>query len=150
LWGILVKTSHFNLADGFGGYQLPLPNSLEVRNRKETNMPIYETVFITRQDLGAAQVEQITKDYSKIITDMGGKILKTEQWGLRTFAYRINKARKGHYTLLETECPAPALHEVERLMRNSEEVVRFMSIKLEEATKGPSPILSKHTEEEAA
>ncbi|HOO51462.1 MAG TPA: 30S ribosomal protein S6 [Alphaproteobacteria bacterium] len=113
-------------------------------------MPIYETVFITRQDLGAAQVEQITKDYSKIITDMGGKILKTEQWGLRTFAYRINKARKGHYTLLETECPAPALHEVERLMRNSEEVVRFMSIKLEEATKGPSPILSKHTEEEAA
>ena len=116
-------------------------------------MPIYETVFITRQDLSASQVEQITKDYSKIITDMGGKILKTEQWGLRTFAYRINKARKGHYTLLESDCPAPAVHEIERLMRNSEDVVRYMTIKLEEPTKGPSAILNKHveqTEEEAA
>lgn len=107
-------------------------------------MPIYETVFITRQDLGAAQVEQITKDYSKILTDMGGKILKTEQWGLRTFAYRINKAKKGHYTLVESDCPAPAVIEMERLMRNSEDIVRYMSIKLDEATKTPSAIITKH------
>jgi len=107
-------------------------------------MPIYETVFITRQDLGAAQVEQITKDYSKVLTDNGGKILKTEQWGLRTFAYRINKAKKGHYTLVESDCPAPAILEMERLMRNSEDVVRYMSIKLEEPTKGPSSIIAKH------
>lgn len=116
-------------------------------------MPIYETVFITRQDIGAAQVEQITKDYAKILTDNGGKILKTEQWGLRTFAYRINKARKGHYTLLESDCPAPALLEMERLMRNSEDIVRFMSIKLEEPSKAQSAILNKntyHSEEEAA
>ncbi len=115
-------------------------------------MPIYETVFITRQDLGSAQVEQITKDYSKVLTDMGGKILKTEQWGLRTFAYRINKARKGHYTLLECDAPAPAVLEMERLMRNSEDVVRYMSIKLDEPSKGPSAIIDKNSynEEEAA
>lgn len=118
-------------------------------------MPIYETVFISRQDLSAAQVEQMTKDYSKILTDMGGKILKTEQWGLRTFAYRINKAKKGHYTLVESDVAGPAIIEMERLMRNSEDVVRYMSLKLDEPTKGPSSIIAKHDnddrfEEEAA
>ncbi|HNS45319.1 MAG TPA: 30S ribosomal protein S6 [Alphaproteobacteria bacterium] len=116
-------------------------------------MPLYETVFITRQDLGAAQVEQLTKDYSKILTDMGGKILKTEQWGLRTFAYRINKAKKGHYTLVEFDAPAPALHEMERLMRNSEDIVRYMSIKLDAPSTGPSAVIDKtrtYNEEEAA
>lgn len=107
-------------------------------------MPIYETVFITRQDLGTAQVEQLTKDYSKILTDMGGKILKTEQWGLRTFAYIINKSKKGHYTLIESDSPAPAVIEMERLMRNSEDVVRYMSIKLDAATTGPSATIAKH------
>lgn len=115
-------------------------------------MPIYETVFITRQDLGVAQVEQITKSYSKLITDMGGKVLKAEQWGLRNFAYRINKARKGYYTLIEHEAPASALLEMERLMRNSEDVVRYISIKLDAPTEGQSAILNKTTqyEEEAA
>ncbi len=107
-------------------------------------MPIYETVFITRQDIGAAQVEQITKDYSKILTDNGGKILKTEQWGLRTFAYIINKSKRGHYTLIESDCPAPAVIEMERLMRNSEDIVRYMSIKLDAPTTGPSAIIAKH------
>lgn len=107
-------------------------------------MPIYETVFIIRQDIGAAQVEQMTKDYSKVLTDMGGKILKTEQWGLRTFAYIINKSKKGHYTLLESECSGAAIIEMERLMRNNEDVVRYMSIKLDAATTGPSAILAKH------
>ena len=118
-------------------------------------MPIYETVFITRQDLGAAKVEQLTKDYSKVLTDMGGKILKTEQWGLRTFAYRINKAKKGHYTLVESECPGAAIIEMERLMRNNEDIVRYMTVKLDAASKGPSAIIAKHDnddrfEEEAA
>jgi len=107
-------------------------------------MPLYETVFIVRQDIGAAQVEQMTKDYSKILTSMGGKILKTEQWGLRQFAYIINKAKKGHYTLLESDCPAAAIIEMERLMRNNEDVVRYMSIKLDEPSKGPSAVLVKH------
>lgn len=118
-------------------------------------MPFYETVFITRQDVGPAQVEQFTKDYCKVLTDMGGKIVKTEQWGLRNFAYRINKAKKGHYTLIESECSGPAIIEMERLMRNSEDIVRYMSIKMEEASKGPSAIITKpesddRFEEEAA
>jgi small subunit ribosomal protein S6 len=107
-------------------------------------MPIYETVFITRQDLGVAQVEQLTKDYSKVLTDNGGKILKTEQWGLRTFAYIINKSKKGHYTLIESDTPAPAVIEMERLMRNNEDIVRYMSIKLDCASTGPSAVIAKH------
>ncbi|MFA7275669.1 MAG: 30S ribosomal protein S6 [Pseudobdellovibrionaceae bacterium] len=111
-------------------------------------MPLYETVFIIRQDLGAAQVEQMTKDYSKVLTDMGGKILKTEQWGLRNFAYPINKARKGHYILVESDAPAPAVLEMERLMRNNENVVRYMSLKLDAPSKGPSSIIAKHENED--
>ena len=120
-------------------------------------MAIYETVFIARQELSAQQVEALTKQFSDILTKDGGKILKTEQWGLRTLAYRINKAKKGHYALIEFEASGPALHEMERNMRLNEEVVRYLTIKREEASKGPSAPIDKNndndrftTEEEAA
>jgi small subunit ribosomal protein S6 len=111
-------------------------------------MPIYETVFMTRQDVGAQQVEELTKMFSEIITKAGGKIAKTEQWGLRTLAYKINKARKAHYTLIEMEAPAPALHEMERQMRIHDDVVRYLSIAREELSKGPSTIIDKNAENE--
>jgi small subunit ribosomal protein S6 len=119
-------------------------------------MPCYETVFITRQDMNASQVEALTTQFSEILTKMGGKILKTEQWGLRNFAYRINKARKGHYTLIECDAPAPALLEMERQMRINENIVRYMSVRREEPSKGPSAIIDRnaesdrYSEEEAA
>ncbi len=106
-------------------------------------MPYYETVFIARQDLTDAQVKEITTSLSKIITDMGGKIAKTEFWGLKTFAYKINKARKGHYVLLEMETAPEALHEMERQMGIHEDVVRHQSLRLEALTEGPSVMMDK-------
>lgn len=109
-------------------------------------MPFYETVFITRQDLGASQVEAMTAQFCDVLTQAGGKILKTEQWGLRNFAYRINRARKGHYTLIESDVSAPALLEMERQMRINENIVRYMSVRLEEPSKAPSAIIDKNTD----
>ncbi len=106
-------------------------------------MPYYETVFIARQELSDAQVKELTESYEKILKDGGGKIHKTENWGLRTLAYRINKNRKGHYVLIESDTPAPALLEMERLMRLSDDVLRYMSIRLDELSDGPSPIMDK-------
>lgn len=106
-------------------------------------MPYYETVFIARQDLTDSQVKKMTEDFAKIITDNKGKIHKTEFWGLKSFAYRINKARKGHYVLLETDTPAAALHEMERQMRLHEDVVRHLTIREEELSQEPSVMLEK-------
>ena len=94
-------------------------------------MAKYETVFIARQDLAPAQVEQIAEKMAKIVTDNGGKVHKTEHWGLKTLAYRINKNRKGHYVLFELDTPAAALHELERNMRLSEDILRYMSVRIE-------------------
>ncbi len=94
-------------------------------------MALYETVFIARQDLAPAQVEQLAERLGKIITDNGGSIHKTDHWGLKTLAYRINKNRKGHYVLFELDTPAPALHELERQMRLSEDILRHMSVRIE-------------------
>ncbi|MCB9964323.1 MAG: 30S ribosomal protein S6 [Rhodospirillales bacterium] len=104
-------------------------------------MKVYETVFLARQELSQQHVVDLTAQFGKIITDMGGKILKTEQWGLRTLAYRINKSKKAHYALMEFEAPAPALHEMERQMRLHDDVMRYMSVKLEAATTEPSPMM---------
>lgn len=111
-------------------------------------MPIYETVFIARQDLSDAQVKAITEAAEKVITDAKGKILKTEEWGLRTLAYKINKNKKGHYVLIETDAPAPAVIEMERTLRLNEEVVRYMTIKLDAPSKGPSKIIDKNSTED--
>ncbi len=106
-------------------------------------MPFYETVYIARQDLTETQVKDITEGFTKIITDADGKIHKTEFWGLKNFAYRINKARKGHYILLELDVQADALHEMERQMRLHEDVVRFQTLRLEELSEGPSVMMDK-------
>lgn len=104
-------------------------------------MAFYETVFISRQDLGDAQVKDLTDMASKIIKDLGGKVLKVEQWGLKTLAYKINKSRKGHYTLIESDAPGPAIIELERILRLNEDVMRYITIRLEEATTAPSVMM---------
>lgn len=106
-------------------------------------MPFYETVFIARQDLSTAQVEELTKQFSEIITKAGGKITKTESWGLRNLAYRIKKNRKGHYVLVESETSGESVIEMERNMRINEDVLRYMTIRLDELSKAPSPIIDK-------
>ena len=110
-------------------------------------MPYYETVFIARQDLSDAQVKDLTASYTKIIEDAKGKVTKQENWGLRTLAYRINKNRRGHYVLIESDVEAPAIHEVERNMRLNEDVLRFMTIRLDELTKGPSIVMDKSSKD---
>lgn len=107
-------------------------------------MPYYETVFIARQELSDSQVKTLTEDFCKFLKDGGGKIRKTEFWGLRTLAYRINKNRKGHYVLIESDSPAAALHEMERNMRLSEDVLRYMSIKEDKLSDGPSVMMNKN------
>jgi small subunit ribosomal protein S6 len=117
-------------------------------------MPYYETVLIARQDMTETQVKDLTTQLSKVITDNKGKVHKTESWGLRKFAYKINKASKGHYVMLETDTPSEAIIEMERQMGLNEDIVRFMTIKNEELSKGPSVILQKerdyNDEKEAA
>ena len=106
-------------------------------------MPYYETVFIARQDLSDAQVKDLIEQFSKIITDNGGKIHKTEHWGLRTLAYRIKKSRRAHYALIESDAPAAAIHEMERRMRLSEDILRYLTVREEALSNGPSAILDR-------
>lgn len=110
-------------------------------------MPFYETVFIARQDLSDAQVKAITESCEKIIKDAKGKVVKTENWGLRTLAYKIEKNKKGYYVLIESDVAAPAMLEMERTLRLNEEVLRYMTIRLDELSKGPSKPIDKNTDD---
>lgn len=109
-------------------------------------MPFYETVFIARQDLSAKQIEDLTETMCGFITAGGGKIHKTENWGLRALAYRIRKSRKAHYVLIETDTPPAALHEMERNLRLNEDVLRYLTVRRDELSKGQSAILDKSSE----
>ncbi|OHC73523.1 MAG: 30S ribosomal protein S6 [Rhodospirillales bacterium RIFCSPLOWO2_12_FULL_58_28] len=104
-------------------------------------MAYYETVFIARQDISTAQVDALSDAFSKIIRDGGGKITKKEDWGLRSFAFRIKKSRKGYYVLLGIDAPCAAVHEMERQMRISEDVLRYLTLRLDEADNEPSVIM---------
>jgi len=104
-------------------------------------MPYYETVFIARQDLTDGQVKSLTEKYQKTLEDNGAKILKTEQWGLRKLAYKINKSRKGHYILIESDANGPAVAELERLMGLDEDIMRKMTIRLDAPSETQSAIL---------
>jgi small subunit ribosomal protein S6 len=104
-------------------------------------MSFYETVFIARQDLSPTQVDALIDSYKKIIEEHKGKISKTEYWGLKKFAYLIKKNSRGHYVLLNIEAPAEAIHEMERQMRLSEDVVRYLTIKVDNLDKNPSVMM---------
>lgn len=123
-------------------------------SQKAVAKAIYETVFMARQDLSEAQVKELSDKFTKIIETQGGKILKTESWGLRTLAYKINKNKKAHYVLFETEAPSAAVVELERVLRIKEDVLRSLTVRRDEPSKGPSAILSKDryndSEKEAA
>jgi small subunit ribosomal protein S6 len=94
-------------------------------------MNCYETVFIARQDLSPTQVDALIDRYKKIMNDFKGKTSKTEYWGLKKFSYPINKSERGHYALLSIEAPAEAIHEMERQMRLSEDVLRYMTVRVD-------------------
>jgi small subunit ribosomal protein S6 len=106
-------------------------------------MPLYESIFIARQDVPSTQVDTLTALFSDIIVKDGGKVVKTEPWGLRNLAYRINKNKKGHYVLMNIDAPPAAIAEMERNMKLNEDVLRFMTVRVEEHEAGPSAILRK-------
>ncbi|GAA0782652.1 30S ribosomal protein S6 [Roseibium denhamense] len=106
-------------------------------------MPLYEHVFLARQDVSAQQVEQLIEQYKGVIENGGGSIGKVENWGLRSLAYRIKKNRKAHYTLMNITAPHAAVAEMERQMGLSEDVLRFMTFKVDELDEEPSAMMQK-------
>ena len=104
-------------------------------------MALYEHVFIARQDISNAQAEGLIEHFSQVLKDNGGDVSGFEYWGLRSMAYKINKNRKGHYAYLKSDAPAPAVAEMERLMRLHDDVMRVMTIKVEAHEEGDSAIV---------
>lgn len=109
-------------------------------------MPLYEHVMIARQDLSNTQAESLIEHFGTVLADNGGKLLENEYWGVKTMAYKINKNRKGHYAFLRTDAPAPAIQEMERLMRLHEDVMRVLTIKVDAHEEGPSVQMQKREE----
>ena len=112
-------------------------------NEEKNDMALYEHVFLARQDLAQAQVDALAENATKILTDNGGKVVKTETWGLRSLAYRIAKNRKAHYVMLEVDAPPAALAELERQTNINEDVIRFMTIRVDEHETGPSAMMRR-------
>ncbi|TAG26263.1 MAG: 30S ribosomal protein S6 [Rhodobacterales bacterium] len=109
-------------------------------------MPLYEHVFISRQDLSNAQAEGLIEHFSTVLADNGGKVVENEYWGVKTMAYKINKNRKGHYAMLRSDAPAAAVQEMERLMRLHDDVMRVLTIKVDKHGEGPSAQMQKREE----
>src|SRR5690242_4980029 len=106
-------------------------------------MPLYEHVFLARQDASTQQVEELTTQMTGIVEGLGGKITKTENWGVRSLTYRINKNRKAHFVLLNIDAPSAAIAEIERQERISEDVIRYLSVRVDEHEEGPSAMMRK-------
>ncbi|MEM8798952.1 MAG: 30S ribosomal protein S6 [Pseudomonadota bacterium] len=104
-------------------------------------MPLYEHVYLARQDIQTAQVDAISEEITKEIEAGGGSVAKTEYWGVKTLAYKIKKNRKAHYVLMNVDAPAPAMAEVERKARLHDDVLRYMTIRVDELESGPSAMM---------
>ena len=106
-------------------------------------MPLYEHVFLARQDVSAQQVEELTAQFKGVIEGLGGKVTKIEPWGVKSLNFRIRKNRKAHFTLLNVDAPPAALAEVERQERINEDVLRYLTIRVDELEEGPSAMMRK-------
>ena len=106
-------------------------------------MPLYEHVYLARQDLSQQQVDDLTAQYKGVIEQLGGKVAKAEYWGVKSLTYRIRKNRKAHFTLLNVDGPAAAIAEVERQQHISEDVLRAMTVRVDELEEGPSAMMRK-------
>ncbi len=109
-------------------------------------MSFYEHVFLVRQDLTPAQVEGLVDQFKELIGNNGGSVEKVENWGLRTLAYKIRKNRKAHYVLMNLDCPPAAVQELERIERLSDDVIRHMTIRVDELEEGPSAMMRAREE----
>lgn len=107
-------------------------------------MALYEHTFLARQDISSQQAEALVEQFSNVISENGGKVVDFENWGLRTPTHRIKKNRKAHYLHLRVDAPAAALAEVERQMRIHEDILRYLTIRVEELEEGPSVMMKKN------
>ena len=103
-------------------------------------MPLYESTFIARPDISSQQVDGLAEQFREILTEAGGEVAKTEYWGLRSLAYRIKKNRKGHYYFMNIDAPAEAINAMERTMRINEDVIRYLTVRVEEHDPNPAPL----------
>ncbi|MGN6117862.1 MAG: 30S ribosomal protein S6 [Xanthobacteraceae bacterium] len=106
-------------------------------------MPLYEHVFLARQDASTQQVEELTTQITGVIEGLGGKVTKTENWGVRSLTYRMNKNRKAHFVLLNIDGPSAIVTEIERQERINEDVIRYLTVRVEEHEEGPSAMMRK-------
>jgi small subunit ribosomal protein S6 len=108
-------------------------------------MPLYENIFIARQDISGAQVDSLADTFTQLVADNGGEVKKREYWGLRNLAYRMRKNRKGHYVLLNLDAPPAAVAELERTMRINEDVIRYLTIKVGALEEGSSVVMQSRS-----
>ncbi|MEZ5936637.1 MAG: 30S ribosomal protein S6 [Hyphomonadaceae bacterium] len=111
-------------------------------------MARYEHVVVTRPDISPQQVDALVEDLTRVVTEGSGSVAKTEYWGLRNLAYPIRKSRKAHYSLLNIEAPGPVIHEIERRHRINEDVLRFLTVRVDEFTEEPSPVIARKDRDE--
>ncbi len=109
-------------------------------------MALYENVWVARQDVPATQIETLTTQFADLVTGLGGTVSKKEYWGLRSLAFRIKKNRKGHYTLLNIDAPSAAIKELERTMSINEDIIRYITVRVDELEEGPSAIMQRSAE----
>src|SRR6202140_4199021 len=106
-------------------------------------MPLYEHVYLARQDASTQQVEELTAQWKGVIEGLGGSIAKAEYWGVKSLSYRLRKNRKAHFTLMNVNAPPAAINEIERLERINEDVLRYLTIRVEEHEEGPSAMMRR-------
>ena len=111
-------------------------------------MPLYEHVFLARQDISAQQVEALLQEFRTLLEGRGGSVAKTEYWGLKSLAFRIKKNRKAHYALMNIDAPHDAVNELERQMRLSTDIIRFLTVRVDEHEAGPSPMMRRADRDE--
>src|SRR5689334_20643193 len=106
-------------------------------------MPLYEHVFLARQDASPQQVEELTAQFKGVVEQLGGKVTKTEQWGVKSLSYRLQKNRKAHFVLFNLDAPPAAVVEIERQERLNEDILRYITVRVEELEEGPSAMMRK-------
>ncbi len=106
-------------------------------------MPLYEHVYLARQDASAQQVEELTAQLKGVVEGLGGSVAKTEYWGVKSLSYRLRKNRKAHFTLMNIDAPSQAINEIERLERLNEDVLRYLTIRVDEHEAGPSAMMRR-------
>ena len=120
----------------------------ETREKERlADMALYEHIYLARQDISAQQVEALTEQFKKVVAGLGGSVEKTEYWGVKSLAYRIKKNRKAHFSLFNINAPHAAIAEMERQMGLSEDVLRFMTLRVEALEEGPSAMMRKRDDD---